>query len=112
MTGVDAGSNQFLCMSPWLGGNPDDAKSRVIDTGTQRNVGGTQMHVCPTGMVMKGLELSRNLLLCETAHIDEGTVFGDTGTVRAGMHACPSGTVMKGLHAGLNILACVNLGPF
>lgn len=112
MSGVDIGQNRFLCVSPHLGGNPDDAKRRVIDTSTQAEIGGTRMHVCPRGMVMKGYEHARNLLLCEPAGIDEASVRGDTDTTRFGMHACPAGRVMKGIHVDRNILACVELGRF
>jgi hypothetical protein len=120
MTGVDFtdGSLPFLCTPPYLGGNPDDAKRRVIDTNTTQTIEGTAMHVCPRGMVMKGWHKDRNILLCETAGSEEGSVrlMSGTGT-RPGedlrnFTACPSGTVMKGLHADRRLLACVNLGAF
>lgn len=112
MSGIDVAQNRFLCVSPFLGGNPDDAKRRVIDTNSFSFIAGEPIHTCPRGMVMKGFEESRNWLLCETAGIDESTTHADLSTTRMGMHACPSGQVMKGIRVDRNILVCVNLGSF
>jgi hypothetical protein len=112
MSGIDVAKNRFLCVSPLLGGNQDDAKRRVIDTSSTLTITGVRIAACPTGMVMKGFEESRNLLLCETAGIDEATTHADLNTTRMGMRACPSGQVMKGIHVDRDILVCVNLGSF
>lgn len=99
----------------FLGGNPDDAKRRIVDTNTFRTFSGESIHTCPSGMVMKGYEHSKGLLLCEPVGIDEATTHTDSTTDRMGMSACPSGQVMKGFKLrsdGTDVLVCTNLARF
>src|SRR5262249_54068571 len=96
MRGVDFDRNVFLCYSPIRGANQDDAKRRTVDALSSREVAGLPMHVCPSGMVMKGFHNDKNLLLCETAAL--GSEVADAGMMVGGIRVCPSGNAMIGIH--------------
>ncbi|HSE18306.1 MAG TPA: hypothetical protein VLB46_14725 [Pyrinomonadaceae bacterium] len=112
MSGIHVAQNLFLCASPILDGNPDDAKRRIVDNSTRQLLSGELIRTCPPGMVMKGFHEANDLLLCEPASIDEATTRTDFNTTRLNMHACPPGQVMKGIKVDRNILVCTNLASF
>jgi hypothetical protein len=76
------------------------------DSGNQCTVGGATMHCCPSGSVMIGAHVSKNVFKCALLNSPGGAPFLDTGTQRNGMHSCPFGAVMIGLHARSNLLIC------
>ena len=75
------------------------------DGATQCSAGGATMHCCPSGSVMIGVNVDRNIFKC--GQLATGSIrFLDIATQRNGMHACPFGSVMVGLHVGQNRLVC------
>jgi hypothetical protein len=82
----------------------------IYDSGTQCSAGGATMHCCPSGYVMIGAHIDRNVFKCgQVTGFASPTVFLDVATQRNGMHACPWPTVMVGLHESANWLACRQL---
>jgi hypothetical protein len=79
------------------------------DYGTQCNVGGVNMHCCPSGTAMVGIRYDHNVFKCAPLTSPGGAVTLDTGTVRNNMHVCPLGQVMVGFHGDLNLLACQSI---
>lgn len=118
MTGVNLGQNKFRCVAF----SPPARLSRFLDTGTQRNVGGTTMHTCPVNSVMVGLHAGLNRFACQPPWqgVFQATEQPDYSTQLEGVHVCPtiesqpSGSsfvlAMTGIHTGQNVLACAN-GP-
>jgi dienelactone hydrolase len=64
------------------------------------------MHCCPSGYGVRGLENSKNQLLCRQVNQKHEDCFIDGATERAGVHACPSGTYVRGIRGDRNRLAC------
>ena len=77
----------------------------TIDTGTQRN----QMHSCPVGQFIIGVQENKNRLLCLAGKGDFAHEVVDGTTQEQNMHACPPGMAMTGLQASKNLLACTPL---
>lgn len=118
MMGVHVGQNKYRCVAF----SPPTSNPRFLDTGTQRNVGGTTMHTCPVNTVMVGMHAGLNRFACQQP---AGGLFQDTEqrdftSQLDGVHVCPtiqsqpSGNsfvlAMTGIHTGNNVLACAN-GP-
>ena len=84
-----------------------DGPQAFYDGSTQCNVGGTQMHCCPTGSAMVGVRLDQNVFKCAWLRDGTGTISLDVGTQQPNtMHTCPFGSVMVGYHQDLDRLAC------
>jgi hypothetical protein len=78
-----------------------------IGSPTQCSGFGVIMHCCPSGFVMIGAQVDRNVFKCAMLNTGAGGArFADHATQRNGMHACPFGSVMVGLHSDQNVLTC------
>jgi hypothetical protein len=77
------------------------------DFSTVCTVGGVSMHCCPSGSVMVGIHVGRNVLKCARPFAGTfGTRTLDAGTNRNDMHACPRGQLMVGIRVDQNLLVC------
>lgn len=128
-TGYQCGSNQKCCGTADSHGNcsgtcvassgscTQPGPTATEDDGTQMTFNGTAVHVCPTGMVMTGVDANNNRFLCATGYAlpnpENPTV--DTSTQGSftynggpqSVHVCPPGMVMVGWNKGNNWLVCV-----
>lgn len=128
-TGYQCGSNQKCCGTADSHGNCSatcaasggsctlPGPTETEDDGTQMTFNGTAFHVCPTGMVMTGVDAGNNRFLCATGYtltIPENPIV-DTGTqssfsYNSGtkfVHVCPPDMVMVGWQQQQNWLVCV-----
>jgi hypothetical protein len=94
------------------------------DDGTQLNVNGTNVHICPGGALLIGVDATNNRFLCSNAFLiagptNEESVFADTSThanynygdQEHKVHVCPKDSVMIGWHKDKNWLICRPLPP-
>ncbi|MGD0051344.1 MAG: G1 family glutamic endopeptidase [Vulcanimicrobiaceae bacterium] len=100
---------------PTLPSTPSSLSSTEDDS-TQMTHDGTQIHICPSGTVMVGVDTTHNRLLCSTAFVlpnpENLTVdatthasFKYSGTVHS-VHVCPANSVMVGWNEAKNWLVC------
>lgn len=75
------------------------------------------MHCCPTGQAMTGVNIGENTFQCKSVAFAQEQ---SCRLVRSGVRtfgniqirACPAGFYMKGLHAGDNVLICCEYPSF
>jgi hypothetical protein len=108
MAGANVKDNKFTCQRVVPKSEEAQVHS-VLDSGTQKDLGRGNMHVCPEGAYMRGL----NELLCSSAptvHLKSPFFDGSGHTQSNGMHMCPvrmkKQTIMTGIHEGRNDFAC------
>jgi hypothetical protein len=110
MEGVHVSDYIFTCVRVV----PDAMDHQVhtrLDKGTEGNYGNGDMHVCPPGWYMRGLQNSKNWLVCSDGPVVEESFLDANGTTQAhSVHVCPEKdgrkTIMTGIHAGRDDFAC------
>jgi hypothetical protein len=119
MMGANVSKNVFLCIQVISATDTANLNLQVSQSVTenawQLTDGKTQMLGCPKNMYMRGLQNSKNLLVCSKIPFSiERTVFDYNGASQ-GMqgygfdgHICPHLTIMVGIQNSQNNFACAS----
>lgn len=112
MAGAHVINDWFTCVRVVDDAHLSEVRS-IVDAGTQGNYGLGDMHVCPAGMYMRGLNDPANLLVCSygaNVQLDAPSLDANGATQGRGMHMCPATSagqeVMTGIHNLRNDFAC------
>ena len=103
---------------------PSTPQGTFQDDGTQLNVNGTNVHICPGGALLIGVDGTHNRFLCSNAFLvavptGEESKFADTsthvnytyGNQEHRVHVCPKDSVMIGWDKDKNWLICRPMPP-
>ena len=129
MIGLDAAHNRFLCSTAFTAADPS---TWTADKSTHQtfefNGAKVSFHTCPSGQVMMGISLDKNVLICAQASSNAGRTGGFVTNVDGGaketkiaelnfrqsVHGCsPSDTprVMTGIKEDKNLFVCIYFPP-
>jgi hypothetical protein len=110
MAGAQLTENSFTCLRMVPQGRESQVRS-VLDAGTQADFGRGSMHVCPSGMYMRGLYAYHNWIICaDGASLRSPILNANDATQGNGMHMCPlvngRQTVITGIHQQRHDFSC------
>ncbi len=69
-------------------------------------IGGNDMHACPSGQLMVGVHVGKNLLACQQSAQSVTLEFVDGFTGDGVMHVCPSTLAIADIRVDRNQFTC------